>query len=183
VIAVLDANVLYSARLRDFLIWLALENAYQAHWTAQITQEWTRNLLLKRPEVTRENLERTVKLMEKALPHALLEEIPSLDVVLPDSNDAHVLEAAVYAKAAFIVTHNLRDFPESKLEPYLVKAISPEDFVWQIVEHTPNLVLNAIKLQQANLQRPPISMDEMLMQLEAQGLVKVSAWLHNQLLH
>jgi predicted nucleic acid-binding protein len=183
VIAILDANVLYSARLRDFFVWLALENAFQAHWTAQIAEEWTRNLLQKRPEITRDKLERTQKLMEKALPNALLENIPSLNIILPDPNDSHVLEAAVHAKAAFIVTHNLRDFPESILEPYLVKAINPNDFVWHIIERTPNLVLNAIELQQANLQRPQISMDAMLLQLEAQGMVKVATWLRNQLLH
>jgi predicted nucleic acid-binding protein len=181
VIAILDANVLYSARLRDFLIWLALENAYQAHWTPTITAEWTRNLLQKRPEIALENLARTQRLMEKALPNALLEDIPSLDVVLPDLNDNHVLEAAVYAKAAFIVTHNLRDFPDSILEPYSVKAISPNDFVWQIIERTPNLVLNAIKLQQANLQRPVISMEAMLLQLESQGLAQVATWLRDRL--
>jgi hypothetical protein len=119
--------------------------------------------------------------MEKALPNALLEDIPSLDVVLPDLNDNHVLEAAVYAKAAFIVTHNLRDFPDSILEPYSVKAISPNDFVWQIIERTPNLVLNAIKLQQANLQRPVISMEAMLLQLESQGLAQVATWLRDRL--
>lgn len=181
-IAILDANILYSARLRDFFVWLALENAYQAHWTPTITAEWTRNLLQKRPEIALENLERTQRLMDKALPNALLENIPSLDVVLPDPNDTHVLEAAVYAKAAFIVTHNLRDFPDSILKPYLVKAISPDDFIWQIVEYTPKLVLNAIQLQQANLQRPQISMNEMLMQLETQGLVKVATWLRDKLL-
>lgn len=44
---VLDANVLYPAPLRDFLLRLALTGIYRARWTANIHEEWKRNLLLK----------------------------------------------------------------------------------------------------------------------------------------
>ncbi len=181
-IAVLDANVLYSARLRDFFIWLALQNAYQAHWTAEIQAEWKRNLLQNRPEILVANLERTQKLMDRALPDALLENVPRLEVILPDTNDIHVLEAAIYAQAGYVVTNNLRDFPQAILEPFGVIALGPDDFVMRILERTPNLVLKAIQMQVANLQRPPIGINTMLLQLEEQGLVKVVDWLRGQLL-
>ncbi len=181
-IAVLDANVLYSARLRDFFIWLALQKAYQAHWTTEIQTEWKRNLLLKRPDISMTNLERTQNLMEKALPDALLENVPRLEITLPDANDIHVLEAAVDAQAGFIVTNNLRDFPQAILEPFGILALSPDEFVMRIVKRKPNLVLNAIQMQLANLQRPPISMNAILLQLEEQGLVKSVVWLRGQLL-
>jgi hypothetical protein len=38
-----DANVLYSAQLRDFLMRLALGEVVQAHWTKRIHEEWMRN--------------------------------------------------------------------------------------------------------------------------------------------
>ena len=180
-IAILDANVLYPARLRDFFIWLALQKAYEAHWTAEIQAEWKRNLLQKRPEVLASNLERTQRLMDIALPDALLENVPRLEIILPDANDCHVLEAAVHAKAGFIVTHNLRDFPDLILEPLGVVALSPDDFVLQMIKRTPSLVLQSIQMQRTNLQHPPLTMQILLLQLEEQGLMQVVNWLRGQL--
>ena len=50
-IAVLDANVLYSAPVRDLLLQLAFSGVFQARWSADIENEWTRNLLADRPEL------------------------------------------------------------------------------------------------------------------------------------
>lgn len=57
--AVYDANVLFPAPLRDLLMHLALAGLYRARWTDRIHDEWIRNLLAKRPELSRERLERT----------------------------------------------------------------------------------------------------------------------------
>ncbi|TNY02471.1 PIN domain-containing protein, partial [Escherichia coli] len=43
--AVYDACVLYPAPLRDFLMWLALSGRFRARWSAQIHDEWKRNLI------------------------------------------------------------------------------------------------------------------------------------------
>lgn len=50
-VAVLDANVLYSAPLRHLLIWLAVLEAYEARWTAEIQDEWTGSLIANRPDL------------------------------------------------------------------------------------------------------------------------------------
>ena len=50
-IAVLDANVLYSAPVRDLLLQLAFSDVFQARWSAEIENEWMRNLLADRPEL------------------------------------------------------------------------------------------------------------------------------------
>jgi hypothetical protein len=47
--AVLDANVLYPALLRDVLLSLADADLYSAKWTVHIREEWTRSLLRDRP--------------------------------------------------------------------------------------------------------------------------------------
>ncbi len=44
-----DACVLYPAPLRDFLMWLALTELFQAKWTEKIHEEWMRNVLKNRP--------------------------------------------------------------------------------------------------------------------------------------
>ena len=48
---------------------------------------------------------------------------------LPDPDDRHVLAAAIKARAQLIVTHNLKDFPEERLAPWNVEAVSPDAFV------------------------------------------------------
>ena len=61
--AVYDANVLYPAPLRDILMRLALTDMFSARWTDDIHDEWIRNVLESRPDLTREQLERTRGLM------------------------------------------------------------------------------------------------------------------------
>jgi hypothetical protein len=49
IIAVLDANILYPAPLRDFLLRLAEAELFTPRWSDDIHGEWTRNLLKNRP--------------------------------------------------------------------------------------------------------------------------------------
>lgn len=46
--AILDANVLYPAPLRDFLLQLANVELYKPKWTEEIQEEWVGNLLRKK---------------------------------------------------------------------------------------------------------------------------------------
>lgn len=62
-VALLDANVLYPARLRDLLIRLAIAGLYQARWSEQILDECFDNLLEDRPDLTHDQLARTRRLM------------------------------------------------------------------------------------------------------------------------
>ncbi len=50
---VLDACVLYPAPLRDLLMELAAAGLYRAKWTSRIHEEWTRNVLENRPDITK----------------------------------------------------------------------------------------------------------------------------------
>ncbi len=47
-----DANVLYPADLRNFLMHLALTGVFRAKWSADVHEEWMRNLLKNRPDLT-----------------------------------------------------------------------------------------------------------------------------------
>jgi hypothetical protein len=58
-VAVYDANVLYSAPLRDVLMHLALTPLLEARWTHLIQAEWLRNVLKNRSDLERSKLERT----------------------------------------------------------------------------------------------------------------------------
>src|SRR5436305_1222930 len=122
-----DANVLYPAPLRDLLMCLALTDLFRARWTDDIHDEWIRNVLEARPDLKREQLERTRELMNANVRDCLVEGyqglIPAL--TLPDPDDRHVLAAAIRANASVIVTFNLRDFPPDLLAPYGVETQHP----------------------------------------------------------
>ena len=110
--AVLDANVLYSAMLRDLFMRLAVGLVFQPKWTDRIHAEWMENVLKNRPDLTRKQLERTRRLMEQWGGDWEVPEYESLipSLALRDANDRHLLAAAIAAQTPVIVTFNLSDF-------------------------------------------------------------------------
>lgn len=171
-VVLLDANVLYPAPLRDFLVTLATTGLYSAKWTEEIHDEWTRNLLEKRPEL-KSALARTRELMNRAVPDCLVTGYEPLmkGLVLPDPGDRHVVAAAIRCGAQIIVTHNLKDFPAGSLDPYGIEAMHPDEFLECQFGLRPDLVIKAAKTQRARLGNPPKSPEEFLARLSAQGLV------------
>jgi hypothetical protein len=70
---VYDACVLYPAPLRDLLMRLALTDLFRARWTEDIHEEWIRNVLANRPDLTREQLDRTRTLMNENVRDCVVE--------------------------------------------------------------------------------------------------------------
>jgi len=68
--ALFDACVLYPAPVRDLLLSVATKEQFRARWTQQIHEEWTRHVLANRPDITKEQIARTVALMNEAAPIA-----------------------------------------------------------------------------------------------------------------
>ena len=110
--ALLDANVLYPAPMRDVLMQLAVTDIFKAKWSEDIHREWIDALMRNEPHRDRETLERTRDLMNHATRDCLVTGyealIPSLD--LPDPDDRHVLAAAIVGRCDVIVTQNLFKF-------------------------------------------------------------------------
>lgn len=171
-VVVYDACVLYPAPLRDFLLRLALTELFAARWSDQINDEWQRNLLAKRPELT-DKLGRTLSLMHQALPDAIISGHEALieGLTLPDPDDRHVLAAAIRAGAQLIVTFNLKDFPTTALEPFGVEAVHPDDFVVQQFDLHEGRILAAARNHRASLRNPPRTVEDYLDTLAANGLV------------
>lgn len=168
--AVYDANVLYPAPLRDFLMHLALTGVYRARWSEQIHEEWKRNLLVNRPELNREQLDRTSSLMDAAVPDGLVTDYEQLieGLKLPDVDDRHVLAAAIKCNASVIVTFNLKDFPKNTLEAFDIESLHPDDFIADLWDLDQAAVLEAARRQRASLKMPPLSarhyLDKLLQQ-------------------
>jgi predicted nucleic acid-binding protein len=176
--AVLDANTLYPAPLRDLLLSLAVDGLYHARWTARIHEEWVRNLTRNRPELE-PRLAALVELMNRSVPDCLVENCEGLiaGVVLPDPDDRHVLAAAIAGHADAIVTFNLKDFPADALDPHQIEAVHPDDFVLNQLELRPYEALAAVKKMRARLTRPPQSAAELISTLERSGLPASAAHL------
>lgn len=181
IVAVLDACVLYPAPLRDFLMQLAVHGVYRAKWTQAIQDEWTRNLLEARPDLRHERLKRTELLMNQAVPECLVDgyetHIPTLS--LPDADDRHVLAAAIAAKASWIVTYNLKDFPADVLKPHVVQAIHPDDFIQMLIQLDEESVITAAKDCRDRLRLPPKTVEEYLNILANQRLTQTVVYLRN----
>ncbi|UTY57001.1 putative toxin-antitoxin system toxin component, PIN family [Massilia sp. erpn] len=170
--AVLDACVLYPAPLRDLLLSLASEGVFRARWTDQINQEWTRNLLAKRPDLDAAKLERTVLLMNEAVEDCLVDNYGYLinSLHLPDPNDRHVLASAIVGHADAIVTFNLRDFPDQAVSPYGIEILHPDDFLIAQYDLCSIRMLSIIKSKRERLRNPPKSAEDFIATYERQGL-------------
>ena len=70
-------SVLYPFHLRNVLVQVSVDGLYEARWTDEINDEWTRNLLANIPAIPRERLQNTRRLMEAALPGARIDALPS----------------------------------------------------------------------------------------------------------
>lgn len=175
--ALLDANVLYPAPMRDVFMQLALTDIFKAKWSEDIHREWIDALMRKEPHRDRTALDRTRDLMNQATRDCLVTGyealIPSLD--LPDPNDRHVLAAAIVGRCDVIVTQNLKDFPEDVLELYGIETLHPDDFLSNHLALAPGLFCSALRKVRARLKNPPYSAEDYLAILTQQGLVATAA--------
>ena len=171
--AVLDANVLYPAPLRDLLMRLAVADVFAAKWSERIHEEWIRNLLLKRTDLTRDRLEKIRNLMNSHVRDCLVYDYEGLEssLSLPDEDDRHVLAVAIKSSADAIVTFNLKDFPASELDKYGVEAIDPDSFLEYQLDLDPGRVIQTVKTHRACLKNPPKSRADYLDTLENCKLV------------
>jgi predicted nucleic acid-binding protein len=168
---IFDACVLYPAPLRDFLLRLSTTGLFSAKWTDQIHDEWTRNILLARPEL-KDKLNRTRDLMNRAVPDSLVTGYESLieNLELPDRDDRHVLAAAIRSSAQVVVTFNLKDSPKDALEQYGIEAIHPDAFIEHQLDLHQGAVIATAKQHREALKNPPKTADEYIETLAAQGL-------------
>jgi hypothetical protein len=85
-VAVFDACILHPFHLRNIVVQAAVDRLVEARWTDAIHDEWIRSLTTDVPAIPIERLQITRRLMNDALPAAMVsryeEHIPM--VTLPD---------------------------------------------------------------------------------------------------
>ena len=141
---VLDACVLFPTVLREVLIGVAEAGLLQPVWSPRILGEWTRAAARLGPEQAR------IAAVEAALlgdrwPGASIEAQGGAEGLdLPDPADRHVVEAALAAGAAVIVTLNLRDFPRPAMAAAGLAARHPDSVLTEFWAEHPDAVAGAV---------------------------------------
>ncbi len=178
----LDASVLYCAPLRDLLMHVALSELFRAKWSETIHEEWINAILRQRPDLRREQLERTRELMNCAVLDATVQDYDhemAMIGTLPDPGDVHVVAAAIKAQAEIILTFNLKHFPEDALSTHGLSAVHPDVFLNELLSLAPEPMLATLRAHRASLRNPPKSQAEYLATLQDQRLTRFVEAIHH----
>ncbi len=169
--AIIDANVLFRASVRDTLLRAHRAGMFRAQWTPDILVEVERNLIPhlakrghKKPEAQAQRLMTALRtLFPEAMVVGYEGLIPSME---NDEKDRHVLAAAVKGGAEVIVTYNLKDFPAPALDPYGIEVQGPDEFLANLFDLYPDGMCALLHEQAVQLQNPPLAFMAVLDELE-----------------
>ncbi|HLB52736.1 MAG TPA: PIN domain-containing protein [Chlamydiales bacterium] len=180
-IVLFDACVLYQAPVRDLVIELAIAELYRAKWTNKIHDEWIGSLTCNRPDISKEKLEHTRQLINESIEDCLIEGYENIakTLTLPDSDDCHVLAAAIKAHAQMIVTYNMRDFPRDYLDSFGIEVQHPDTFFLNQSDLQQSVFLAAVKRIRLSLKRPAKTAEEYLDILRKSELAKTAEFLED----
>ncbi|MBW4639459.1 MAG: PIN domain-containing protein [Gloeocapsa sp. UFS-A4-WI-NPMV-4B04] len=165
---VLDACVIFPMPLCDTLLRAAEANLYRVHFSQEILDGATRNLVNK-GKITEAKAVRFQAILKTHFPEAIVEVPEELVAVMTNHpGDRHVVAAAIIAKADIIVTTNLKHFPTESLAPFGIKAQHPDIFLKQMYELFPDSIIQVIEQQPQDLKNPPLNVTELLDKLGKQ---------------
>ncbi len=107
-----DANVLFSRTLRDWICLLALHSActaYDLRWSEDVLAEWMYRLRRRNPGHTDQAIAGRRRELEASFPAAMVRGYDPASVPEPaDPHDRHVLAAALHGRADMLVTDDRR---------------------------------------------------------------------------
>lgn len=150
-VALLDTNVVWPSVQRDFLLSLHIQGAYRAVWSEAILEEleYHEALKLKKRGVDeREAEQRAHALIAQMREHFSDSTVHGWEGLegtfgLPDSDDEHVVAAAVVGGAEVIVTENLKHFP-AELMPTRIEVLGAAEFARNTVDLSPRGAIAAV---------------------------------------
>jgi len=150
--ALLDTNTLAPARLRDLLIRLDIEGLIEAYASEETLAEMDVALRKGWPHLSEEQRGKAVEFVRTSLAGKLVEAPAKLveQMELPEDPDDRHVAIAAYEVGAFVVTYNLKHFPEKRLKPWNLKAISPDAFLLPVAKRSPRRFLDVVASQEAD---------------------------------
>lgn len=128
----LDTCVLYPPSVRDFLLGLAGEDAFEVRISSGVLEE-LQDVLVRRAGLTADAAaQRVAEIKNVGLTFGALHPSGKDDaaigrsISLPDDDDAHLVDAALSADCDAILTFNLSDLPEERLETVGLEVWHPD---------------------------------------------------------
>ena len=148
--AVLDACVLYPTILREILQGAAEAGLFQPVFSDRILREWvlaTAKLGPAAPVIAQGE----AATLRAAFPRALVRDHPEIEarLILPDTNDRHVLASAIASGADVIVTFNAQDFPGHILAAEKITRRDPDGFLWELQSRHPEVMARIVETVRA----------------------------------
>ncbi|ATB30750.1 PIN domain-containing protein [Melittangium boletus] len=157
----LDANVLFPMAVRDTLLRAAEAGLVQPYWSARVLEEMRRNLVTQ-GRCSEQKAEKLVAIINRVFPDSTVIGYEHLEPAMKnDPGDRHVVAAALMAHAQVIVTNNLKHFRKEDLPPSM-KAQSADDFLQHLFDLSPRKMLEVLRKQAADKQKPRCTLEELL---------------------
>lgn len=190
---VADADTLFGATTRGFLIHLDYQGLIRLHWSPLILDELSRALVDTGRKPDAASARRHEERMRAALPQA---EVPTPEVqaqfadvasAMRSAKDIHVAACAraivagefyPVTQVVGLVTRNIRDFGVRKLAALGIEVSRPDTFLLDRFRQDPEAVASAFAALRATLRSAPAP-DRLLDRLAADGQVLTSAALHD----
>ena len=166
-VAVLDANVLWSAPLRDVILRAAERGLFRPVWSQQILEEMAdslkERLSQRRADFDPARIDYLVQQLVEAFPKALVGGYQDLIPAMQnDEKDRHVLAMAVRTGASLIVTRNTEHFPEQSRQPYEVDRQTPDQFLCHLWHLSPEDMAIILKQISEDLKKPPMTVAQVV---------------------
>ncbi len=171
--------MLYPAHLRDTFLRLAERSLFRPYWSEDILVELHRNPV--KAGIAERAVSRLGSEMQRAFPDAEVSGYQALvDSMTCDRKDRHVLAAAVRADAAAIVTFNMSDFPPLSVDSFEIDVIHPADFLLDLLDLAPLVVVGELERQAAANRRDPRTLASLLDVLERGGVAPFAEGVREQ---
>lgn len=155
----LDANVLFKASIRDFLLRCAARGLIRIFWSAHILAELA-GALQKFVGLTPDQTGRLVAALEQAFPEAMVHGFEELIPAMKNHpSDRHVAAAAMHCGADILLTDNLRDFKRLKRG---LRVINLQAYFPQLAAEFPEDTGKILVEQVAALEDPPIGVGQLM---------------------
>ncbi len=181
-ICLVDANVFVGITKRNLLL---LANKYQLSdfrvSTAVIEEvRYTlERIRLKRkftPDEAREKAEITIRgILSQFSAGRIVREVNEtyFPEDLPDPKDRHVVEAALVCNADYIITDNVRDFPQSAISSFKFKVVTPDSYFSALFDKYPTKAFRILSELNQKLNDPALPFSTFIEKLENDiGLVE-----------
>lgn len=174
-VALLDANVFPPVWLLDVLLTMDEHQVFDAVWSQRILEE-VRRAMIDRLRRNQKEIENFMDCFISMNPtHCVYGwESSEMMLKLPDADDRHVLAAALVADADYIVTYNLKDFPQAELQKYSIAAVHPDVFLCEMFDVNRNSMLRVMNEVVESKDNPPRTMAEEIAHLRSLRLCEFS---------